>query len=111
MNITYLVNKAHDEDIHCVDWNPHDINFILTSSTNNTVKMFDRRKLNSGGVRSPIYKFEGHEAAILCVRWCPDKSSVFGSSTEDGFLNIWDHEKVGQISSPYGASAPSSLFF
>ncbi|KAL4359169.1 hypothetical protein HN51_018883 [Arachis hypogaea] len=105
------VNKAHDGDIHCVDWNPHDINFILTGSADNTVKMFDRRKLNSEGVGSPVYKFEGHEAAILCVQWCPDKSSVFGSSAEDGFLNIWDHEKVGQTSGPYRASAPSGLFF
>lgn len=27
-------------------------------------------------------------------QWSPDKSSVFGSSAEDGILNIWDHEKV-----------------
>lgn len=24
------VEKAHDADLHCVDWNHHDINFILT---------------------------------------------------------------------------------
>lgn len=24
------VEKAHDADLHCVDWNPHDVNFILT---------------------------------------------------------------------------------
>jgi hypothetical protein len=24
------VEKAHDGDLHCVDWNTHDINFILT---------------------------------------------------------------------------------
>ena len=91
--------------------------------------MFDRRNLTSGGVGSPIHKFEGHTAAVLCVQvqkflcrivqlfiiglflsirffmificsvllvfqWSPDKSSVFGSSAEDGLLNIWDHEKV-----------------
>lgn len=27
-------------------------------------------------------------------QWSPDKSSVFGSSAEDGILNIWDHERV-----------------
>lgn len=27
-------------------------------------------------------------------QWSPDKSSVFGSSAEDGVLNIWDHNKV-----------------
>ncbi|MED6109213.1 WD-40 repeat-containing protein msi4 [Stylosanthes scabra] len=108
------VDKVHDGDIHCVDWNPHDINFILTGSADNTVKMFDRRKLSSEGVGSPVYKFEGHEAAILSVQWCPDKSSVFGSSAEDGYLNIWDHEKVGETSGsggPKGANAPPGLLF
>jgi histone-binding protein RBBP4 len=30
--------------------------------------MFDRRNLTSNGVGSPIYKFEGHKAAVLCVQ-------------------------------------------
>lgn len=30
--------------------------------------MFDRRKLTSDGVGSPIHKFEGHSAAVLCVQ-------------------------------------------
>jgi histone-binding protein RBBP4 len=94
--------------------------------------MWDRRNLGSGGAGSPIHKFEGHKAAVLCVQacqdnifavifslcgcgcflccffiplffaiilsfrfqWSPDRASVFGSSAEDGFLNVWDHEKV-----------------
>ncbi|KAA3477193.1 WD-40 repeat-containing protein MSI4-like [Gossypium australe] len=91
---TIKVEKAHDADLHCVDWNPHDDNLILTGSADNTVRMFDRRNLTSNGVGSPIYKFEGHRAAVLCVQWSPDKSSVFGSSAEDGLLNIWDYDKV-----------------
>lgn len=30
--------------------------------------MFDRRNLTSGGVGSPVHKFEGHNAAVLCVQ-------------------------------------------
>jgi histone-binding protein RBBP4 len=92
--------------------------------------MWDRRNLASGGAGSPVHKFEGHKAAVLCVQacqnnifavislyadvvasydvfgyllaiilsfgfqWSPDRASVFGSSAEDGFLNVWDHEKV-----------------
>lgn len=26
----YQVEKAHNADLHCVDWNPHDDNLILT---------------------------------------------------------------------------------
>ncbi|XP_052182469.1 WD-40 repeat-containing protein MSI4-like [Diospyros lotus] len=90
------VEKAHNADLHCVDWNPHDVNLILTGSADNSIHMFDRRKLTSGGVGSPVHIFEGHNAAVLCVQWSPDKSSVFGSSAEDGILNIWDHEKIGK---------------
>lgn len=31
---------------------------------------------------------------VCLIQWSPDKSSVFGSSAEDGLLNIWDYEKV-----------------
>ncbi|THU72089.1 hypothetical protein C4D60_Mb04t08420 [Musa balbisiana] len=106
------VEKAHNADLHCVDWNPHDQNLILTGSADNSVRMFDRRNLTSGGVGSPIYKFEGHKAAVLC--WSPDRASVFGSAAEDGFLNIWDHERVGKKKERAGTKTPNSppgLFF
>ncbi|XVF07623.1 hypothetical protein REPUB_Repub06bG0155200 [Reevesia pubescens] len=107
------VEKAHNADLHCVDWNPHDDNLIMTGSADNTVRMFDRRNLTSNGVGSPIYKFEGHRAAVLCVQWSPDKSSVFGSSAEDGLLNIWDYEKVGKKVERASRSpdTPAGLFF
>ncbi|PON50471.1 WD repeat containing protein [Parasponia andersonii] len=107
------VEKAHDADLHCVDWSPHDDNLILTGSADNSVRMFDRRNLTSGGVGAPIHKFEGHKAAVLCVQWSPDRSSVFGSSAEDGLLNIWDYEKVGKKveRATKNPSSPSGLFF
>uniref|UniRef100_A0A7C8YU14 Uncharacterized protein n=1 Tax=Opuntia streptacantha TaxID=393608 RepID=A0A7C8YU14_OPUST len=64
------VEKAHDADLHCVDWNPFDENFILTGSADNSVHMFDRRCLTSGGVGSPVHRFQGHESPVLCVRVC-----------------------------------------
>ncbi|XVF74409.1 hypothetical protein PTKIN_Ptkin13bG0108200 [Pterospermum kingtungense] len=108
------VEKAHNTDIHCVDWNPHDINLILTGSADNTIHLFDRRNLSSSGVGSPVHKFVGHSAAVLCVQWSPDKSSVFGSSAEDGILNVWDHEKIGKRQDTAGLKAPNAppgLFF
>ncbi|XP_047327740.1 WD-40 repeat-containing protein MSI4-like [Impatiens glandulifera] len=108
------VEKAHDADLHCVDWNPHNVNFILTGSADNTIRMFDRRNLKSGGVGSPVHVFEGHDAAVLCVQWSPDKSSVFGSSAEDGILNLWDIEKIGkkqETSGSRSSSYPQGLFF
>lgn len=37
-------------------------------SADTTVRMFDRRKLTSGAVGSPLHIFEGHKAAVLCVQ-------------------------------------------
>lgn len=102
------VEKAHRADLHCVDWNPHDVNFIITGSADNSVRMFDRRRLTSTGLGSPVHVFENHNAAVLCVQWSPDRPSVFGSSAEDGRLNIWDYEKVGALD--VEAPAPG-LFF
>ncbi|KAL0426896.1 UNVERIFIED_CONTAM: WD-40 repeat-containing protein MSI4 [Sesamum latifolium] len=112
-NPVVKVEKAHNADLHCVDWNSHDENYILTGSADHTVCMFDRRNLTSNGVGSPVHKFEGHKAAVLCVQWSPDKRSVFGSSAEDGLLNIWDYEKVGQKeeTGSKSPSTPAGLFF
>ncbi|KMZ68114.1 WD-40 repeat-containing protein MSI4 [Zostera marina] len=112
-NPAVKVTKAHDADIHCVDWNPHDENLILTGSADSSVRMFDRRSLTSNGVGSPIYKFEGHSAAVLCVQWCPDKASVFGSAAEDSFLNVWDYEKVAKMTENPSKlpNSPPGLFF
>ncbi|KAL9169712.1 hypothetical protein ABFS82_04G096600 [Erythranthe guttata] len=108
------VEKAHDADLHCVDWNPNDVNLILTGSADNTVRMYDRRNLTSGGIGSPVHIFEGHSAAVLCVQWSPAKASVFGSAAEDGVLNIWDHGKIGKEENGAGAensNYPPGLFF
>lgn len=111
LNPIAKVERAHNADLHCVDWNPHDPNLILTGSADQSVRMFDRRNLISNGVGSPIHKFEGHKAAVLCVQWSPDKSSVFGSSAEDGLLNIWDYEKVGETGEYAEPNSPPGLFF
>lgn len=102
------VEKAHNADVHCVDWNPHDENYILTGSADHSVCMFDRRNLTSNGVASPVHKFEEHKAPVLSVQWCPDKASVFGSSAEDSCVNIWDYEQVGKTITP---NAAPGLFF
>ncbi|KAI3737703.1 hypothetical protein L2E82_27713 [Cichorium intybus] len=104
------VEKAHNADLHCVDWNPIDENLILTGSADNTIRLFDRRNLTNNGVGSPIHIFENHTAAVLCVQWSPDKSSVFGSSAEDGVLNIWDHNKIGERSGSVSKVAEGLLF-
>ncbi|KAI9109577.1 hypothetical protein K1719_019631 [Acacia pycnantha] len=105
----------HEEDIHCVEWNNFNLNYILTGSADRSVHMYDRRNLNDvHGLQNPVYTFEGHDASVLCVQWCPDKESVFGTSGDDGIINIWDYEKVERATPPLGLRrerAPPGLFF
>ncbi|KAH7859994.1 hypothetical protein Vadar_007969 [Vaccinium darrowii] len=67
-SVNYQVERANNSDLHCVDWNPHDPNLILTGSADQSVRMFDCRNLISNGVGSPIQKFERHKSAVLCVQ-------------------------------------------
>ncbi|KAL0463828.1 UNVERIFIED_CONTAM: WD-40 repeat-containing protein MSI4 [Sesamum latifolium] len=97
------VEKAHNADLHCVDWNPNDVNLILTGSADNSVRMYDRRNLTSGGVGSLFTYLKG----ILLL------SCVF-SAADDGLLNIWDHGKIGKVENYAGegnSSYPPGLFF
>ncbi|CAL9129181.1 unnamed protein product [Musa acuminata var. zebrina] len=50
--------------------------------------------------------YQGHEDTV--EDWSPDRASVFGSAAEDGFLNIWDHEKVGKKKESAGTRMPNS---
>nr|KAJ0200259.1 hypothetical protein LSAT_V11C600323470 [Lactuca sativa] len=55
-------------------------------------------------------EFQGIMDSLSRTIWSPDKSSIFGSSAEDGVLNIWDHNKVGERSGPASKFAPGLLF-
>lgn len=44
------------------------IHSAFARSADNTIHLFDRRNLSSSGVGSPVHKFVGHSAAVLCVQ-------------------------------------------
>ncbi|PWZ54842.1 Tubulin beta-1 chain [Zea mays] len=89
------VEKAHSGDVHCVDWNPLDVNYILTGSADNSVRMWDRRNLGSGGAGSPIHKFEGHKAVVLCVQTCFQVCHSLGGGTGSG-MGMLLISKIGE---------------
>uniref|UniRef100_A0A0E0JN42 Histone-binding protein RBBP4-like N-terminal domain-containing protein n=1 Tax=Oryza punctata TaxID=4537 RepID=A0A0E0JN42_ORYPU len=109
------VEKAHGGDVHCVDWNLHDVNYILTGYDSMKVLQIILSVCGTGEIwvlEEPAFQFTNLRVIKLLFfvfrHWSPDKASVFGSSAEDGFLNVWDHEKVGNKKNP---NAPAGLFF
>ncbi|KAH7843822.1 hypothetical protein Vadar_021115 [Vaccinium darrowii] len=93
--------------------------------------MFDCRNLISNRVGSAIHKFEVTKLLFSLFRssvfvsfllltrvlhgfysghWT-SHLSVFGSSAEEGLLNIWDYEKVGRTGEYAELNSPPGLFF
>ncbi|KHN32689.1 WD-40 repeat-containing protein MSI4 [Glycine soja] len=68
----------------------------------------------SVGDDSHLILWDARLGSAPVVKWSPDKSSVFGSTAEDGILNIWDHDKVGKTTdsaSSKASNTPPGLFF
>ncbi|KAJ6698883.1 WD40 REPEAT FAMILY [Salix purpurea] len=87
-NPAIKVEKAHNADLHCVDWNPHDDNLILTGSADTSL-LFS--------------VYSGLQIRHLCLEVLRRMVS----------LNIWDHEKVGKKSERLtrAPNSPAGLFF
>ncbi|CAI5465468.1 unnamed protein product [Closterium sp. Yama58-4] len=80
------VEKAHDADVHCVDWNGRNENLVVTGGADKSVRLFD---------------------------WCPDSPTVFASCAEDGLVNIWDCSllHVEAVKSSRADGVPPGLLF
>jgi len=83
-----------------VDWSLLDEHMIITGSADNTVKLWDRRKLGATGESCCVHTFSLHTEALTTVQWCPDQKGVFASGGDDGYLNIWDASKIGAAQTP-----------
>lgn len=93
------VERAHDSDVHSVDWNPVNTNLVVTGSADRTARVFDIRKIGdkekdgkeTGGGGDPgsspatgpgakppkskaVFTFKGaHTEPITCVQvWFPN---------------------------------------
>ena len=81
-------------------------------SADNTVKLWDRRKLGATGESCCVHTFSLHTEALTTVQWCPDQKGVFASGGDDGYLNIWDASKIGAAQTPEQKKAgPPEMMF
>jgi histone-binding protein RBBP4 len=91
------VQNAHKQgiDVHDVSWNALQKELLVTCGQDGSVRVWDTRKLNSGG--GPLYDFNHHTAETLRVEWSPTVRGVFASAGQDNLLCIWDIAKNNNI--------------
>ncbi|KAK9682892.1 hypothetical protein RND81_10G104600 [Saponaria officinalis] len=41
---------------------------MILKSADNSINLFGRRNLSASGVGSPVHKFQGHDAPVLCIQ-------------------------------------------
>ena len=102
--------KASDMDVHVVDWNPLNTNFIVTGGKDKIVKVWDWRKIDDRSKKgtntttnntynnntSSSFSDEmtimshAHEGEILRASWSPHDANILASASDDGCLNVWD---------------------
>lgn len=59
---------------------------------------------------SKLFKFEGHEKAVLNVQWSPKTPTIFASGGQDSKVKIWDFLRVG-FEIPKDNSGTDELLF
>lgn len=93
-NETKMVReKAHVGSIESVDFSPFKSELISTASSDNHVKVWDMRHLES-----PLINLRGHSNDVMKVKWSPHYESILASSSKDRKVNIWDLNKSTVVS-------------
>jgi len=68
--------QAHTNEVLTCDFNKYE-NFIVTGSTDNTIKLWDLRST----VDSPIMTLPGHQLAVRKVKFSPYHANILASAS------------------------------
>ena len=98
---------AHDADVMSLSFNPYVDYFVLSASTDKTVKLWDMRSF-----KAPVHTFLGHVDDVTGVAWAPFSPSVFASCGADRKVVVWDVARVGEEQDEEDADdGPPELLF
>jgi peroxin-7 len=78
----------------CINWNNIAKNDIIVGSVSSRIHHYDVQNLDK-----IVTTFSEHTKSVYDVKWNPNNTNEFASSSEDGFLRIWDKRQSRSISS------------
>ena len=73
-----------------MDVSPFDDKLLITGGGDNTIKLWDLRNM-----KTKVHSFENHSDEVIKVEFSPFNTAIFGSSSKDRRINIWDISKCG----------------
>uniref|UniRef100_A0A7S4L2N7 Histone-binding protein RBBP4-like N-terminal domain-containing protein n=1 Tax=Guillardia theta TaxID=55529 RepID=A0A7S4L2N7_GUITH len=94
-------------DLHCVDWNPSDLNLLVVGTASGATFVVDRRKIGGGEGIEPLHKLHQHQEPVFRVGWRPDSTVHYASGGDDCFVCIWDISQLGAQSESMGEAQES----
>uniref|UniRef100_A0A6G1S5C4 pre-mRNA 3' end processing protein WDR33 n=1 Tax=Aceria tosichella TaxID=561515 RepID=A0A6G1S5C4_9ACAR len=83
---------AHKNAVTDVKWNKLNGNWLITSSRDHTIKLFDLRNLNQ-----EVQVFKGHKKESCCLKWHPIHEGLFASGGADGYVYFWHVGSVEEV--------------
>ncbi|KAJ6251220.1 wd40 repeat family [Anaeramoeba flamelloides] len=98
---------AHSNEVNCLSFQPHYENYLLTSSSDQQIALWDIRKM---GER--MHTFLGHSGQIYRIDWSPLLKDVFASADDKNKIILWDTSKIGdeQIGRDADIGPPELIF-
>lgn len=85
-----ITRQVSNADVMSLSFNPYNEYLLATASSDNLVRVWDTRALNT-----PVHTLVGHEASVNSVAWAPYSESVLVSAGEDRRTMIWDCSRIG----------------
>ncbi|GAB4838533.1 RNA-binding protein Musashi 2 [Ancistrocladus abbreviatus] len=81
---------AHEKEVNYLSFNAYNEWIVATASSDETVGLFDMRKLDN-----PLHFLSCHTEEVFQVEWDPNHETVLASSADDRRLMVWDLKRIG----------------
>ena len=97
--------SGHKNTVNAVGWNPHNGRWFFSASRDQTVRIYDLRKLRKGGMRDGealgdggcVHVLSAHDAEVYSAQWHPVHETLLSTGGYNGSLIHWT---VGMESEP-----------